>query len=58
MPRLQDGPPDQRAEKLEETKNDPLTEWLARHQESGDIEHMNTIDGITYYRMLKPLVLE
>ena len=58
MPRLQDGPLDERAEELEETENDPLTEWLARHEESGDIEHMNTTDGITYYRMLKPLVLE
>ena len=52
MPRLQDGPPDERAEKLEETKNDPLTEWLARHEESGDIEYMNTENGIAYYRIL------
>ena len=58
MPRLPDGPLDERAEELEETENDPLTEWLARHEESGDIEYMNTTDGITYYRMLKPLVLE
>lgn len=58
MPRLQDGSPHQRAEELEKTENNPLTEWLARHEESGDIEYMNTINGITYYRMLKPLVLE
>ena len=58
MPRLQDGPLDERAEKLEETENDPLTEWLARHEQTGDIEYMNATDGITYYRMLKPLVLE
>ena len=58
MPRLSDGPFDERAEELEETENDPLTEWLARHEQTGDIKYMNTTDGITYYRMLKPLVLE
>ena len=54
MPRLQDGPPHQRAEELEETENDPLTEWLARHEESGDIEYVNTVDGIAHYRILNP----
>ena len=58
MPRLQDGPLDERAEELEETETNPLADWLTEHQRTGDIEYMNTTDGITYYRMLKPLVLE
>lgn len=58
MPRLSDGSPDERAEELEKTETNPLADWLTEHQRTGDIEYMNTENGITYYRMLKPLVLE
>lgn len=58
MPRLQDGSPHPRTEKLEETETHPLTKVLAKLIKEGDMEYTETRDGITHYQMLKPVVLE
>ena len=52
VPRLQDGSPDDRAEELEETETNPLADWLAYHEQEGDIEYMGTVDGIARYRII------
>ena len=56
MPRLQDGSPDERAEELEETETNPLTEWLATQIRENNLQHQHTVNGIAHYRMLTPVV--
>ena len=58
MPRLSDGSPDERAEELEETETNPLTDRLAQLVKQGDMEYTGTRDGIAHYKNLKPVVLE
>ena len=58
MPRLSDGSPHERAEELEETETNPLTERLAQLIGTGDMEYLETRDGIARYRTLKPVVFE
>jgi hypothetical protein len=52
MPRLPDGTFDERTEELEETETNPLTEWLNYNTTQGNIEYMETRNGITYYRVI------
>ena len=58
MPRLSDGSPDERAEELEETETNPLTQLLAQLIGQGEMEYLGTRDGIAHYKKLKPVVLE
>lgn len=58
MPRLQDGTPDKRAEELEETETNHIALWLQRHIEEGNMEYLETRDGIAHYRMLTSVVFE
>lgn len=58
MPRLSDGAPDERAEELEETETNPLTDRLAQLIGQGEMEYLGTSDGIAHYKKLKPVVLE
>lgn len=58
MPRLSDGSPDERAEELEETETNPLTKRLAQLIGQGEMEYLETRDGIAHYKKLKPVVFE
>jgi hypothetical protein len=52
MPRPPNGTFDERTKKLEETETNPLTEWLNYNTTQGNIEYMETRNGITYYRVI------
>lgn len=53
VPRLSDGSPDKRTQELETVETNQIDVWIQARLKDGDMEHLETSNGMTRYRMLK-----